>query len=74
MLKPAGLEKELRERLFCIFETSGVNLAEIAELLAAGARLLTDSVWVFGGVEKAFARLDSGHATGKVVFRIGEEA
>jgi D-arabinose 1-dehydrogenase-like Zn-dependent alcohol dehydrogenase len=45
--------------------------AELADLLALcthqGIRPVIDEVYAFGGVEDAFARLQSGEAFGKVV-------
>ncbi|KAB5513338.1 hypothetical protein GE09DRAFT_1162618 [Coniochaeta sp. 2T2.1] len=70
-VRPAGLEKVLSKSLFFILETSGAQLGEIAKLLEAGkARPLVDSVWPLDEFEKAFERLDSGRARGKVVIKI----
>jgi NADPH:quinone reductase-like Zn-dependent oxidoreductase len=75
MVKPAGVEKGLSKSLFFILETSGANLAEIAELLEAGkVHPLVDSVWSLEEFEKAFERLDSGHARGKVVIKVRHDA
>lgn len=69
--RPAGLEKVLSKSLFFIFEASGKDLAEIAQLIEAGkVRPLVDSVWTFEEFEKAFERVDSGHARGKVVIKV----
>ncbi|KAB5559548.1 hypothetical protein GE09DRAFT_1113358 [Coniochaeta sp. 2T2.1] len=70
-VRPTGLEKVLSKCLFFILETSGAQLGEIAKLLEEGkARPLVDSVWPLEEFEKAFERLDSGRARGKVVIKI----
>ncbi|KAK3374792.1 hypothetical protein B0H63DRAFT_256410 [Podospora didyma] len=75
MVKPAGLDKELAKSLFFIVEPLGSNLAEIGELIDAGrARPTVDSVWEFADFEKAFERLESGHAKGKIVIKVSDEA
>ncbi|KAH8910841.1 NAD(P)-binding protein [Coniochaeta sp. PMI_546] len=74
MVKPAGLEKRLEKSLFFIVEPLGSNLAEIAELIQAGkARPVVDSVWPFEQFEKAFEKLESGHAKGKIIIKVGSE-
>ncbi|KAH6612325.1 hypothetical protein B0J18DRAFT_375558 [Chaetomium sp. MPI-SDFR-AT-0129] len=73
--KPEGLKKELGKGLFFIVKPLGSNLEEIGQLIDAGkVRPVVDSVWTFDEFEKAFARLDSGHAKGKVIIKISEEA
>ncbi len=73
--KPAGLKKELSKGLFFIVEPLGSNLAEIGKLIDSGhVRPVVDSVWEFADFEKAFARLDSGHAKGKIVIKVSDEA
>lgn len=73
--RPEGLEKRLGKSVFFILETSGSNLAEIAELLEAGkVSPLVDSVWSFEEFEKAFQRVDSGQARGKVVIKVRGDA
>ena len=73
--KPAGLKKELSKGLFFIVKPLGSNLAEIGKLIEAGhVRPVVDSVWEFADYEKAFARLDSGHAKGKIVIKVSDEA
>lgn len=75
MLKPAGLEKELSKSVFFIVEPLGSNLAEIGELIEAGrVRPTVDSVWEFDDYEKAFERLESGHAKGKIIIKVSDEA
>lgn len=57
--------------LWFIVEPHGSQLALISELIKQGrCRPVTDSVWAFDDWEKAFERLASGHARGKVVLRI----
>ena len=73
-VRPAGLEKRVGRSLFFIVEPLGSNLAEVAELIAAGkVRPTVDSVWKFEEFEKAFQRLDGGHASGKIVIKIAED-
>ncbi|KAK0623806.1 hypothetical protein B0T14DRAFT_536584 [Immersiella caudata] len=75
VVKPAGLEKKASKSLFFIVETLGSNLAEIGELIEAGkAHPTVDSVWEFAEFKKAFARLDSGHANGKIIIKVSDEA
>lgn len=72
MVKPEGMTKEAKS-LFFIVEPLGSNLAEIGKLIEAGKVGPTvDSVWEFAEYEKAFARLDSGHAKGKIVIKVGD--
>jgi NADPH:quinone reductase-like Zn-dependent oxidoreductase len=73
--KPEGMQKELSKALFFIVEPLGSNLAEIGELIAAGkVRPVVDSVWEFDDFEKAFERLESGHAKGKIIIKVSDEA
>ncbi|KAK4443439.1 Reticulon-4-interacting protein 1, mitochondrial [Podospora aff. communis PSN243] len=74
-VKPAGLEKKASKSLFFIVETLGSDLAEIGELIEAGkARPTVDSVWEFADFKKAFARMDSGLANGKIIIKVSDEA
>ncbi|KAK0637438.1 hypothetical protein B0T17DRAFT_588296 [Bombardia bombarda] len=74
-LRPEGVVKTLERSLFFIVEPLGSNLEEIGELVEAGrVRPTVDSVWEFDEYEKAFERLDSGHAKGKVVIKVSGEA
>ncbi|KAK3989441.1 Reticulon-4-interacting protein 1, mitochondrial [Cladorrhinum sp. PSN332] len=76
VVKPAGLEnKKLAKSEFFVVEPLGSNLAEIGELIGAGrVRPTVDSVWEFDEFEKAFERLESGHAKGKIVIKVSDEA
>jgi NADPH:quinone reductase-like Zn-dependent oxidoreductase len=75
MGKPAGLEKELAKSMFFIVEPLGSQLAEISELIEAGrVKPTVDSVWEFADYKKAFERLESGHANGKIVIKVSDEA
>ena len=73
--KPEGMKKELSKALFFIVQPLGSNLAEISELIEAGyVRPTIDSVWEFADYAKAFERLESGHAKGKIIIRVSDEA
>jgi NADPH:quinone reductase-like Zn-dependent oxidoreductase len=73
--KPEGLNKTLSKGLFFIVEPLGSNLAEIGELIEAGhVRPVVDSVWEFSDYKKAFERLESGHAKGKIIIKVSDEA
>jgi NADPH:quinone reductase-like Zn-dependent oxidoreductase len=73
--KPEGMKKELSKALFFIVKPLGSNLSEIGELIEAGhVRPTVDSVWEFEDFKKAFARVDSGHAKGKVIIKLSDEA
>ncbi|KAK4097478.1 NAD(P)-binding protein [Parathielavia hyrcaniae] len=73
--KPEGMTKKLSKELFFIVEPLGSNLAEIGELIEAGrVRPTVDSVWEFADFKKAFERLESGHAKGKIVIKVSDEA
>ncbi|KAK1832242.1 Reticulon-4-interacting protein 1, mitochondrial [Podospora conica] len=74
MVKPEGMVKTAGKSLFFIVEPLGSNLAEIGKLIDAGQVGPTvDSVWEFAEFEKAFARVESGHAKGKIVIKVGDE-
>lgn len=73
--KPPGMKKELSKGLFFIVKPLGSNLAEINELIEAGhVRPTVDSVWEFADYKKAFERVDSGHAKGKIIIKVSDEA
>ncbi|KAK5655734.1 hypothetical protein OQA88_5271 [Cercophora sp. LCS_1] len=75
IVKPEGLAKKAEKSLFFIVKPLGSNLAEIGELIALGkVKPVVDSVWEFDDFEKAFARLESGHAKGKIVIKVSDEA
>lgn len=68
--KPAGFERDVRN-LFFIMKPKGEQLAEIAKLLEESeCRPILDSVWALEEYEKAFQKLDEGHARGKIVIKI----
>ena len=70
--KPAGLIKDVKS-LFFIMEPNGEQLSKITALLEMGkCRPVLDSVWRLKDFEKAYARVDGGHAKGKVVLRISD--
>lgn len=66
--KPKELEVEGVKNIYFIVEANGSQLKKITELVEAGVcKPVVDSVWPFEKFEEAFARLDGGHARGKVV-------
>lgn len=70
--KPAGFERDVRN-LFFIVRPDGKQLAEISNLLEKSeCRPILDSVWELEEYEKAFNKLDEGHARGKVVIRVAQ--
>ncbi|KLU92902.1 hypothetical protein MAPG_11757, partial [Magnaporthiopsis poae ATCC 64411] len=57
--------------LFFVVEALGSQLKDIARLVDAKVvRPLVDSVWGFSEFERAFDRLDEGHARGKIVIQV----
>lgn len=63
--------KELAKAAWFLVEPLGKNLDEISGLIEAGrVRPLVDSVWELEEYEKAFAKIEDGHARGKVVIKI----
>jgi NADPH:quinone reductase-like Zn-dependent oxidoreductase len=73
-VRPAGLEKTVAKSLFFIVEPLGSNLTQVAELIAAGkVRPSVDSVWKLDEFEKAFERVEGGHASGKIVIKVAED-
>ena len=68
--KPAGFERDVRN-LFFIMRPDGKQLAEIAALLEKSeCRPILDSVWELEEYEKAFQKLEDGHARGKIVIKV----
>ena len=66
--RPKDLVVEGVRSLFFILEANSSQLKNITEIVEAGAcKPVVDSVWPFEKYEEAFARLDGGHARGKVV-------
>lgn len=70
-MKPVDLAAKDVKSLFFIMEPNGEQLSKITALLEMGkCRPVIDSVWKLEDFEKAYARVDGGHAKGKVVLRI----
>lgn len=68
--KPPGFDRDVRD-LFFIMRPDGKQLAEIANLLEKSqCQPILDSVWELEDYEKAFQKLDEGHARGKIVIRV----
>ena len=71
--RPEALKDKAVKNNFFIMKPNGEQLAEIARLLDEGqCKPVVDSVWDFEDHEKAFERLDGGHAKGKVVIKVTE--
>jgi NADPH:quinone reductase-like Zn-dependent oxidoreductase len=71
-LKPKELEKKGVRNLFFIMTPNGEQLKKITGLWEEGkVRPAVDSVFKFENFEKAFERVASGHAKGKVVISFG---
>ncbi|KAL2822880.1 putative zinc-binding oxidoreductase [Aspergillus granulosus] len=67
--KPEGLALPGVTAKFFIMKPSGKDLEQITKLVEAGkASPVVDSVWPLEQFEHGYARLESGHARGKVVF------
>lgn len=70
--KPSGFDREVKD-LFFIMRPDGQQLAEIAKLLEKSeCQPILDSVWDLEEYEKAFQKLDEGHARGKIVIRVNQ--
>ncbi|KAH8653709.1 chaperonin 10-like protein [Xylariales sp. PMI_506] len=66
----AGVKKGVHSEWF-VMESLGDNLAVITELIEQGAcRPVIDSVVEFADFERAWEKVESGHAKGKVVVKI----
>lgn len=69
--RPVELKDKVVKNNFFIMKPNGEQLAVISRLLDEGqCKAVVDSVWDFEDYEKAFERLDGGHARGKVVIRV----
>jgi NADPH:quinone reductase-like Zn-dependent oxidoreductase len=71
--KPEGLEKKDVKALFFIMKPKGQDLEQISKLLDAGkCTTVVDSVYPLEECEKAFQKLNGGHARGKIVIKVAE--
>ena len=72
--KPADLvEKKDIKALFFIMVPKGQQLMQISKLLEEGkCKPVVDSIYQLEDVEKAFERLNGGHAKGKIVIKVAE--
>lgn len=69
--KPEDVGKQDVKNLFFIMTPNGTQLAKISKLLDEGkCSVEVDSIWKLEEFEKAFERLDTGHARGKVVVNV----
>lgn len=67
-----GVAKNINDSFF-IMEPYGWQLEQVAELLGNGkARAVVDSIYKLEDFKAAFARLDTGHARGKVIITVAE--
>jgi NADPH:quinone reductase-like Zn-dependent oxidoreductase len=72
-VRPDGFKGKDVEHLFFIMQPDGKQLGNISKLVEEGkCKPVLDSVYNFDEFEKAFARVDGGHAKGKVVIRVRE--
>ena len=72
-VKPEGLERKDVKALFFIVETNIGELEQITRLVeAGGAKPALDSVSPIDQFRKAFERVESGKASGKVVLDFGQ--
>lgn len=74
---PEGEEKkkfeDVRKKWF-VMASRGSELEGLGKLVAKGiVKTRVDSVWKLEDFEEAFKRTGTGHAKGKVVFRVGDE-
>lgn len=68
--RPAGVSSSVSGRFF-LMQPNGKHLHNITRLIETGkAKPVVDSVYALEEFSKAFARLDSGRAVGKVVLHI----
>lgn len=68
--RPEGLAKTVAKSAWFLVRNSQPDLAAIADLMGEKKiRSLVDSVFDMCDFEKAFAKLEEGHCTGKVVIR-----
>lgn len=71
--RPEGLKNKVVKNEFFIMKPNGQQLAEISRLLNEGqCKAVVDSIWELEDYEGAFAKLNEGHANGKVVIKISE--
>lgn len=69
--RPAELSNKYAVSLFFILEPRGWELEKIAGLIEAGeAKAVVDSVWKLEQFKEAFAKVETGHARGKVVIKV----
>ncbi|OAL46414.1 NAD(P)-binding protein [Pyrenochaeta sp. DS3sAY3a] len=67
--KPAGVKS-----VWFVMEARGEELARISKFFEKGLlKTAVDSVWKLEDFEQAFAKTASGHARGKVVFKLSDE-
>lgn len=67
-----GVSKNIKD-VFFIMEPYGWQLKDVADLLEKGeVRAIVDSIYKLEQFKEAFARLDTGHARGKVIIKVAE--
>jgi len=71
--RPAGISSTVSGKFF-LMDTNGKQLQQITKLIEDGKlRSVVDSVYKLDDYEKAFERLSSGRAVGKVVLQVRSE-
>jgi NADPH:quinone reductase-like Zn-dependent oxidoreductase len=71
---PEGVSKTIKGKFF-VMEPDGAQLEQCTKWIEEGkAKAVVDSVWEFEDYKKAFERVDSGHARGKVVLKVKSKA
>ncbi|CAG8975601.1 hypothetical protein HYALB_00006808 [Hymenoscyphus albidus] len=62
---------DVPESYFFVMEALGWQLKQITDLIEKGeVHPVVDSIWEFEDFEEAFAKVEGGHARGKVIIRI----
>jgi NADPH:quinone reductase-like Zn-dependent oxidoreductase len=70
--KPSHDVMEAVKGVWFIVKANGTALAEVTDLIEkGGCKPVVDSVYTLQRFEEAFQRLESGHAKGKVVLKVG---
>jgi NADPH:quinone reductase-like Zn-dependent oxidoreductase len=69
--KPADCKAQNVKNHWFIMEARGKDLADVGRLLQEGkVKPIVDSVWELEQYKQAFAKLDGGHARGKILLKL----